>query len=228
MKPGIRFQAILERGTRKGPATLCYPGNVDGPQCQRWVAFQRALNVRTLSDPLEPEYYEARSIPDPIDDEPIHEGLQEERCERIRAALECLNPRQRRLVRLRYGMEGDPQTLDQIGLKERITSERVRQILMVAERRLRSFVERKLSDLVSSGATGMPDSRAVTQEGFPTAGSDAEPTQELQSLIDALCSPGVPVLAQEELELAGLEIERDQEAADHVADAVSREVAFHE
>jgi hypothetical protein len=35
-------------------------------------------------------------------------------------------------------------------------------------------------------------------------------------------------LAQEELELAGLEIERDQEAADHVADAVSREVAFHE
>jgi len=100
---------------------------------RRWVAFERALNVRTLSDPLEPEYYEARAMPDSVDDEPVREGLQEERCARIRAALECLTPRQRRLLRLRYGLEGYPQTLEQIGQKERITSERVRQILMVAE-----------------------------------------------------------------------------------------------
>jgi len=93
---------------------------------------------------------------------------------------------------------------------------------------LRAFVERKLSDLVPSGATGVRPSLTVTQVESRTAGSDAELTQEVLSLIEALCSPGVPVLSQEELELAGLEIESHQEAADHVADAVGREVAFHE
>jgi len=195
---------------------------------RRWVAFERALNVRSLSDPLEPEYYEARTVQDPVNDEPLHEGLQEERCERIRAALECLNPRQRRLLRLRYGIEGDPQTLEQLGQAERITSERARQILMVAERRLRAFVERELSDLVPLGTIGAPDYQRLIQEELRTGGPDAERIQEVQSLIDALCSPSVPVLSQEELELAGLEIERDQEAADHVADAVGRQVAFHE
>jgi len=45
-------------------------------------------------------------------------------------------------------MEGDPRTLEQVGLAEGITPERVRQIVLRADTRLRFFIERDLTDLV--------------------------------------------------------------------------------
>lgn len=43
--------------------------------------------------------------------------------------LECLNPRERRVIRMRYGMDGDEfNTLQEIGKKIHLTRERVRQI----------------------------------------------------------------------------------------------------
>ncbi len=115
---------------------------------RQWLAFERALDVRSLSDPHEPEYFEARTVAAPADDEPLHRVLHREQVERIRAAIECLPPRQRRFLRLRHGMEGDPRTLEQVGLAEGITPERVRQIVLRAEARLRFFIERDLTDLV--------------------------------------------------------------------------------
>ena len=60
----------------------------------------------------------------------------------------CLNPRHRRFLHLRYGMEGESRTLEEIGQLEGITRERVRQILLAAEKRLRTCVEREMKDLI--------------------------------------------------------------------------------
>jgi len=54
-------------------------------------------------------------------------------------------------------MEGQPRTLEEIGQVEGITRERVRQILMVAEARLRRLIERKRKDLVPALAVAVPD-----------------------------------------------------------------------
>ncbi len=135
---------------------------------RQWLAFERAVDVRSLSDPQEPEYFEARTVAAPADDEPLHRVLHREQIERIRATLECLQPRQRRLIRLRYGMEGDPLTLEEIGLVEGITRERVRQILFRAEERLRHFMERKLTDLVPMTSVVVTDAETEMESG-PTS-----------------------------------------------------------
>ena len=115
---------------------------------RQWLAFERALEVRSLSDRQEFEYYEARTAAAPADDEPLYRVLHGEHVERIRAAIECLPPRQRRFLRLRHGMEGDLRTLEEIGLVEGVTRERVRQIVLRAVARLRFFIERDFTDLV--------------------------------------------------------------------------------
>jgi hypothetical protein len=125
-------------------------------------------------------------------------------------------------------MEGAPQTLEEIGRAVGITRERVRQILMVAEKRLRSFVECELKDLGPARAVAVPDSQTVTKEELPPGGPNAEPSQEARTSIGALCSPGVPVLTQEEPQLVRLDLERKQETAEHIADAVGGQVALYE
>lgn len=196
---------------------------------RQWLHFERALNVRSLSDRREPEYCEARRVQAPVDDAPLQVELQEERVERIRAAMGCLNPRHRRLLRLRYGMEGEPQTLEQIGRAEGITSERVRQILVAAERRLRNIVEREMKDLVPAcSVAALPNVATGIEEEFLPCGPIDEPSEATRASIGARGSAGVSVLSQEEPQLVGLDLERNQETAEHVADAVGRQVAFHE
>jgi len=142
----------------------------DGRFFRQWLAFNRALNVRSLSDRSEPEYFEARTLRAAID-EPLQVELDKELLRRVRAAMACLNERARRVLRLRYGIDGAPGTLEEIGQVEGITRERVRQILMVAEKRLRSFIERELEDLVPAGAIGPSES----QEALPDGGRSANP-----------------------------------------------------
>ncbi len=48
--------------------------------------------------------------------------------ERLRRALEFLPERERRILKLRYGLDGDFQTLETIGQEMRLTRERVRQL----------------------------------------------------------------------------------------------------
>ena len=58
--------------------------------------------------------------------------------EQIRKALQTLTPRERRVLILRYGLEGeDPLTLDEIGREFDLTRERIRQIEAKALRKLR-------------------------------------------------------------------------------------------
>ncbi|HET6884433.1 MAG TPA: sigma-70 family RNA polymerase sigma factor [Pirellulales bacterium] len=108
---------------------------------RQWLGFERAVAVRSLSDRRECEYRQARRLsqdtPTPAD-----ECLSHERDQIVRAAVEQLQPRDARFVRLRYGMDGLPQTLEEIGRADGITRERVRQILERAEGRLRALLHK--------------------------------------------------------------------------------------
>jgi RNA polymerase primary sigma factor len=62
----------------------------------------------------------------------------------IRQQLQHLSPREARILTLRYGLNGqEPQTLDVVGRKFKITRERVRQIQEIALTKLRRLVEKQ-------------------------------------------------------------------------------------
>ena len=62
----------------------------------------------------------------------------------IRQQLQHLSPREAKILTLRYGLNGqEPQTLDVVGRKFKITRERVRQIQEIALTKLRRLVEKQ-------------------------------------------------------------------------------------
>lgn len=84
-------------------------------------------------------------LPDKEAPAPVEQVLRSQACERLRSAMRAyLNSRQQAVLRLRYGMDGEPRhTLTQVADELGITSERVRQIEKSALRRLRSAVPRE-------------------------------------------------------------------------------------
>ena len=57
--------------------------------------------------------------------EQVHAGLEEET---IRKALDTLSEVEREVIRLRYGLDGDPITLREVGKRLGVSHERVRQL----------------------------------------------------------------------------------------------------
>ncbi len=79
------------------------------------------------------------SVP-PVEDELIHEGF----LHQLRAALSELDPREREVMRFRYGLdEGEPLTLQQIGDRLHLSRERIRQIEARAKEKLRRSTKLK-------------------------------------------------------------------------------------
>lgn len=76
----------------------------------------------------------------PLEDIAIEPLFQEE----IKSILATLNPKESEILMLRFGFEGSPMTLDQIGSMFNVTRERVRQIEAKALRRIRRTHGRKL------------------------------------------------------------------------------------
>ena len=69
---------------------------------------------------------------------PHEQSAQQARGRELAGALEQLNPRMRRVLSLRFGLDGEsPQTLEQVGSELGITRERVRQLETRALRELR-------------------------------------------------------------------------------------------
>jgi len=58
--------------------------------------------------------------------------------ERLRDMIETLRPREKDIISLYFGLNGDPQTLEEIGNKYKLTKERIRQIKDKGLRRLRN------------------------------------------------------------------------------------------
>jgi RNA polymerase primary sigma factor len=142
----------------------------------QWLVAERTLNVRSLSDQNTPEFQEALTLLEVAEYEPIQRELDKERDDRIRNAMSCLNTREQRIVRQRHGIESDPRTLEEIGQQEGITKERVRQIQMVAEKKLRTLVMRGLEDLLPSHFFNIPGPQAEDQECRPDGGRNTETT----------------------------------------------------
>ena len=107
---------------------------------KRWRAYLRARNVGSLSD--HNLLRQAQRIPDPAAP-PVDGLLGRDASATIRAALQHLRPRDARVIRLRFGLEGAAHTLEQIGRQMNLTKERVRQLESMALHRLRTFLCQK-------------------------------------------------------------------------------------
>jgi RNA polymerase primary sigma factor len=75
----------------------------------------------------------------PLPDEAAEVAL---RREALRAILGALSPRERRVLELRYGLDGEqPRTLDEVGRTFNVTRERIRQIEHQSLKKLRALAE---------------------------------------------------------------------------------------
>jgi RNA polymerase primary sigma factor len=82
------------------------------------------------------DLFSDREAPDPFD--VAEESL---RRQNIRKALDALPERDRRIVELRFGFEGEPWTLEAIGLELNLTRERIHQLERQALKRLAALQE---------------------------------------------------------------------------------------
>jgi RNA polymerase primary sigma factor len=78
------------------------------------------------------------SLSDPSARDPAEQAHDRDIKTKLEQMVEVLSPREARMVRLRYGLDGrDERTLDEIGLEFSVTRERVRQLLGRALEKLR-------------------------------------------------------------------------------------------
>jgi RNA polymerase primary sigma factor len=65
---------------------------------------------------------------DPTAEDPLEEAADSFRRRSVRRALEDLPERERRIIELRFGLDGEPQSLEAIGKELGLTRERIRQL----------------------------------------------------------------------------------------------------
>lgn len=105
------------------------------------LGFVSGVDV-SLSDPVGQDDDDARELGEtlaqqtvpPVEDELLHEAMRAQ----LEKALADLDPKERQVMQLRFGLEGgEPQTLQQIGETLGLSRERVRQIESRAKEKLR-------------------------------------------------------------------------------------------
>ena len=78
---------------------------------------------------------ENEALPDEVAEEELRKAA-------LRRVLSCLSPRERRVLELRYGLDGQhPRTLDEVGRTFNVTRERIRQIENQSLKKLRALAE---------------------------------------------------------------------------------------
>lgn len=83
-------------------------------------------------------------IPNPDNEEPLSILEHTRRMEEVASWLDTLNADERKVILLRFGLDGDePQTLELIGKTFGVTRERIRQIEQKALNKLRKIVKRR-------------------------------------------------------------------------------------
>jgi RNA polymerase primary sigma factor len=83
-------------------------------------------------------------IPNPDNEEPLSILEHTRRMEEVASWLDALNTDERKVILLRFGLDGDePQTLEMIGKAFGVTRERIRQIEQKALNKLRNIVKRR-------------------------------------------------------------------------------------
>ena len=137
--PCVKVRGKIHRLASCGPdAVVRYVARLDEKEpdlSQQWRLFQRVANWKSLSDRKEPEFRQARFLIDSTMDPP-HAAIQNEIVETVRSCIDRLHQRSAKIIRLRYGIEEQELTLEQVARILGITRERVRQIQASAEERL--------------------------------------------------------------------------------------------
>jgi RNA polymerase sigma factor (sigma-70 family) len=95
---------------------------------QAWRAYHAMTERETLSERGSPAAKAVRQRPASKSD-PSLPLVRQEMLDQIRAVVDNLNARDRKVVRLYYGFDGEPLTLKEIGIRLHLTRERIRQIL---------------------------------------------------------------------------------------------------
>ena len=112
-----------------------------------------AIEPLSLETPIgeEGESRLADLIPAPDAHNPVAEATRGALRDELEAALDELTPREKEVIRLRYGLDGnEPRTLEEVGREMEVTRERVRQIESSALGKLRKRGKsRRLKDLMS-------------------------------------------------------------------------------
>ena len=84
------------------------------------------------------QYHLADMLEDDSMMAPLDQGSQQQQREHIERAMTVLNPRERTIIEMRYGLcDGHYHTLDDVSVKFQLTRERIRQIEVKALRKLR-------------------------------------------------------------------------------------------
>ncbi len=125
-----------------------------------WRHFRRATTVASLSDRKSSAYREARRLVDP-DADVVQAVIRLEQAELVREAVGWLPERQKDILRLRYGMGVQTQTLEEIGKRLNLTRERVRQIQKQAEKRVKRLIVRRAPSFAVESAR--PDAQETPQ-----------------------------------------------------------------
>jgi len=132
-------------GVGTGDRFLCWMARRDDLFGRRWPKLRAAIEIRSLSDRREPDYQAARLLTAP-DADPAAALVSAGTAEFVASALEALSPDDARIIRLRYGLDGEPQTLEAIGLLFGVTKERIRQRQMKVEGALRAIILENLGE----------------------------------------------------------------------------------
>ena len=100
-------------------------------------------DVKSLDAEVSNNKGDVSTLIDLIPDSSADKNEEELDKEEVYQALEVLNPREKEMVELRYGLQNsDPLTYDEIGKRFNISKERVRQILKVAGKKMADFINK--------------------------------------------------------------------------------------
>jgi len=180
----------------KGPAAAArYQSEceaADPKLAKQWANYLRARNVLSLAEKA--TFRTAAALPDRLPCV-VNELIDGEDTCQIRLALAKLYPRSADIIRCRFGIDSEPQTLQEIAFGYGLSKERVRQIEAAALKQLRGHFGIVLHECDDDKESGV-------SLGNPTG------------------SPGVAVLAQVDRQTLLRAFEGGQQAAELVADAV--------
>ena len=107
-------------------------------------AYRTHLSLNTpLSENKDTRYLDFLENPDyiPFDEQLLKTSLKT----KVDKMLKDLSPREEKILRMRFGFDDEPSTLEKIGTEIRLSRERVRQIEEQAKKKLR--MKSKMGDL---------------------------------------------------------------------------------
>ena len=112
-------------------------------------------------------------IPDESAASPFDQAVESMRDERLRACLDNLPYRDKRIIELRFGLAGEqPQTLDKVAKLFQLTRERTRQIEEAALRKLSTLAEAQALREAALGSDGLDAARHSRAQRAPAGDRD--------------------------------------------------------